>query len=225
MRAPTPTERFGTYLAGARRQLSRPIREATKVLTPLLAKSVPLLQGLGVDVAGMVPGDLPYFEQYMTPERSTLRQQALRPRATRVDPSADVRQTPLPAQFQGIGFGLLPTGTYVEPKESLAPARLTQDRLNALKKGEIIRGVEPDTGSETITKYLRGLGRYTGSISRDDRGLYWSAFDRWDMNSPSIPAPIRAILEGLGGQDFVVYDRFRMTPRSGGGFTFTREEQ
>lgn len=200
------------------------VRQTVPAISSPIAQ---LLRFFGSDVAGMVKEDLPYWEQYITPEQGQLKPQRLRPQSGTIPPGQPVWQTQLPDQFSA-GFVQLPENTYIEPGQKLPRANITAEQLNALPIGGIISNVEPSYKSTRDTRTLRGLGRYTGSIGRDEEGLYWSPYDRWDMKSEGIPTWLRSMIEAMGPQDFTVYDRFRMTPRgseASGFYNFLRQQQ
>lgn len=199
------------------------IREVMPVASQVAA---PVMQIFGSRIAGMIPEDEPYWRQYMTPESGKLPAQTLRPRAATIPAGEDVRQTALPQTFTA-GFTQMKPDEYTEPGERRRPVLITPAQLDRLKVGDIIKNVEPFDRPSSDVRTLEGLGRYRGSIGRDDKGVYWSAYDRWDMHSPNIPSWVKNVLEGAGGNSYAVYDRFRITPVEKGplGFyTFLREQ-
>lgn len=137
-------------------------------------------------VSGLAyPDDLPYLRQYLEPDKNYLPKTSQRPQNATIK-TRDVRQSVMPDQVRAF-----------DPAYTKLP-----------EKGKILDLATGAMGNNA------GLGHYTASLGRDDKGPYASLYDVWDFDSPMIKSGIVQKLMGLIGTPYTVYDRFdvKQTP-------------
>lgn len=168
--------------------------------------SNPMIANKVFNTDEMVPPDEPYLDQFLNPQREVLPRQDLRPSSLSNPAALMWRQTSLPNALTALLHG---GGTDYEPGERL----LTWAEIERLRPGTIVNPIYPTSAENADSEGIVGMGHFAGSVGKDATGPYWSAYDKWDFDSPVVNPLVRMMLHRIG-TPYHVYDRFDVTPGS-----------